>query len=205
MGGVGLAEYRLEDLARLSGVSPRNIRAYRERGLLDPPRRVGRSAYYGEPHLAQLNAISQLLGKGYNSAHIAEFFDSLRRGQDLADILGIERTELGTQTVTLEMDPAGDDARALVDCGLAEVSDGSVVLTDPALGDLIEHASDRRSYVRTMVQVAKSTVAAVNGLADLTATALTQGATPPGSRELAKTVVADSLDRALKQRLAAAE
>lgn len=205
MGGVGLAEYRLEDLARLSGVSPRNIRAYRERGLLDPPRRVGRSAYYGEAHLAQLNAISQLLGKGFNSAHIAEFFDSLRRGQDLADILGIERTELGTQTVTLEMDPAGDDARALVDCGLAEVTDGSVVLTDPALGDLIAHATDRRSYVRTMVQVAKSTVAAVNGLADLTASALKQGTAPPGSRELAKTVVADSLERALKQRLATAE
>lgn len=205
MGGVGLAEYRLEDLAQLSGVSPRNIRAYRERGLLDPPRRVGRSAYYGEAHLAQLNAISQLLGKGFNSAHIAEFFDSLRRGDNLTDILGIKRTELNAQAFVLEIDPAGDDARTLVECGLAEVIDGSVVLTDPALADLIEQAADPRSHVATMVQVARSTVAAVNGLADLTASALTQGTVSPGSRELAKTVVADSLERALKRRLATAE
>src|SRR5690349_10951820 len=42
-GCATLAEYRLDDLARISGVTARNIRAYRERGLLDPPRRVGRS------------------------------------------------------------------------------------------------------------------------------------------------------------------
>ena len=45
-GGGVLAEYRLEELARVSGVSVRNIRAYRERGLLDPPRRDGRAALY---------------------------------------------------------------------------------------------------------------------------------------------------------------
>ncbi|TFW32217.1 MerR family transcriptional regulator, partial [Pseudomonas fluorescens] len=53
-GDVGLAEYRLDELAQLSGVNARNIRAYRERGLLDPPRRVGRSAYYDDAHVAQL-------------------------------------------------------------------------------------------------------------------------------------------------------
>ena len=53
-----MAEYRLEDLAAVSGVSARNIRAYRERGLLDPPRRVGRSALYDDYHLSQLNTIS---------------------------------------------------------------------------------------------------------------------------------------------------
>ena len=72
-----MAEYRLEELARVSGVSVRNIRAYRERGLLDPPRRDGRAALYDDYHLSQLNTISQLLSKGYNSAHIAEFFASM--------------------------------------------------------------------------------------------------------------------------------
>jgi DNA-binding transcriptional MerR regulator len=93
-----LAEYRLDDLARISGVSARNIRAYRERGLLDAPRRVGRSAYYDDYHLSQLKTINQLLRRGFNSAHIAEFFASIRQGADLSDILGIRQAILAPRT-----------------------------------------------------------------------------------------------------------
>ena len=92
---AGLAEYRLDDLARISGVSSRNIRAYRERGLLDPPRRQGRSAFYDDYHLSQLKTINQLLRKGFNSAHIAEFFARMREGHDLAAILGVQQAILG--------------------------------------------------------------------------------------------------------------
>ncbi|MDV3127765.1 MerR family transcriptional regulator [Mycobacterium sp. 21AC1] len=200
-----MAEYRLDDLAQLSGVSARNIRAYRERGLLDPPRRVGRSAYYGEPHLAQLKAISQLLGKGFNSAHIAEFFNSLRDGRDLADILGIPRTALNRPAHRLQISSADDDARALVRLGLAEVVDDSLMLTDPALGELVAHADDQRLYVRTIVRVAESTGAAVDGVAALAVEALaecTAGAPERSCRELAQAVVAGSLDRALRRRTA---
>ncbi len=203
MGSVGLTEYRLAEVAQLSGVSTRNIRAYRERGLLDPPRRVGRSAFYSEAHLAQLKAISQLLARGYSSAHIAEFFSSLRLGQDLADILGIQPTELSAHPFTVDVDPAGDDARTLVECGLAKVVGDAVVLTDPVLGARVSHAADPRQYVRTMVQIARSTAAAVDGLADVTAAALSQAAGQPDDRELAHVVIADSLDRALQRRLAA--
>src|SRR6201987_6473919 len=106
-GCVGLAEYRLDDLARISGVSARNIRAYRERGLLDPPRRVGRSAYYDDFHLSQLKTINQLLRRGFNSAHIAELFTSMRQGADLADILGIQRAVLGPRA------DEGDEGRVV--------------------------------------------------------------------------------------------
>ena len=95
LGASGLAEYRLDDLARISGVSSRNIRAYRERGLLDPPRRQGRSAFYDDYHLSQLHTINQLLRKGFNSAHIAEFFARMREGHDLAAILGVQQAILG--------------------------------------------------------------------------------------------------------------
>ena len=60
-----MAEYRLQELASLSGVSARNIRAYRGRGLLDPPRREGRSAFYNDHHLSQLRTINELLRKGF--------------------------------------------------------------------------------------------------------------------------------------------
>jgi DNA-binding transcriptional MerR regulator len=90
-----VAEYRLAALAQASGVSARNIRAYRERGLLDPPRRGGRSAFYDDHHLDQLTVIGDLLRRGFHSAHIAEFFAVVRDGGDLADHLGVRVAVFG--------------------------------------------------------------------------------------------------------------
>ena len=92
---IRLAEYRLKALAKASGVSVRNIRAYRERGLLDPPRRDGRSAVYGDQHLDQLVVISDLLSRGFHSAHIAAFFATVRDGGDLAEHLGLRPAIFG--------------------------------------------------------------------------------------------------------------
>jgi DNA-binding transcriptional MerR regulator len=169
----------LDELARISGVSARNIRAYRERGLLDPPRRVGRSAYYGDYHLSQLKAINQLLRRGFNSAHIAEFFASMRQGADLADILGIQRAILsprsdvdrdipvgpsGTDTV-VGIDPECDEARKLIDYGLAELVDGEVVLKDGTMAAIVVRTPDPMLYVRAMLRVFESTRKSIDSLA----------------------------------------
>ena len=42
-GAVNSGEYRIDDLARLAGTTTRNIRVYRDRGLLPPPLRVAGS------------------------------------------------------------------------------------------------------------------------------------------------------------------
>jgi DNA-binding transcriptional MerR regulator len=173
-----LAEYRLDELARISGVSARNIRAYRERGLLDPPRRVGRSAYYNDYHLSQLKTINQLLRRGFNSAHIAEFFASMRQGADLADILGIQRAILSPRsderrdipvgpsgTATVGIDPECDEARKLIDYGLAERVDGEVVLKDGTMAAIVARTPDRMLYVRAMLRVFESTRKSIDSLA----------------------------------------
>ena len=169
-----MAEYRLDELSRVSGVSARNIRAYRERGLLYPPRHEGRSAYYDDYHLAQLKTISHLLRKGFNSAHIAEFFASLRGGADLADILGIQQAILGPQSggkpaaarpVAVEVDPHSDEARKLVDLGLAEVVDGAVVLGDRAMGEIVARAPDQLLYIRAILRIVELTRATIDELA----------------------------------------
>lgn len=184
-----MAEYRLDELARTSGVSARNIRAYRERGLLDPPRRVGRSAVYDDYHLSQLRTINQLLRRGFNSAHIAEFFASMRQGVDLADILGIQRALLGPRTdgadVTsavdgagpldgevsttrpraVGIDPTGSEAQRLVDLGVAELREGGVVILDPTIGEILGRTSDPLLYVRALIRIHDSTGDAVDGLA----------------------------------------
>src|ERR1700754_1125811 len=177
-GAVGLAEYRLDALARISGVSARNIRPYRERGLLDPPRRVGRSAYYDDYHLSQLKTINQLLRRGFNSAHIAEFFASMRQGADLSDILGIRQAILGPRTdeggaapgpssdgPAGGIDPNCDEARTLIDYGLAELVDGSVVLVDGAMGAIVAHADDPVLYLRVILRMFESTRESIDNLA----------------------------------------
>lgn len=154
-----MAEYRLEDLARVSGVSARNIRAYRERGLLDPPRRVGRSALYDDYHLSQLNTISQLLRKGFNSAHIAEFFESMRYGADLADILGLQRAVLGPRDEAKDQPPPqpldiefdSDEAHALVAHGLAKIEGREVVLTDGAVADILRRTPRPNECLRVLL------------------------------------------------------
>jgi DNA-binding transcriptional MerR regulator len=169
---AALAEYRLDDLARISGVSSRNIRAYRERGLLDPPRRQGRSAFYDDYHLSQLNTINQLLRKGFNSAHIAEFFARMREGHDLAAILGVQQAILGSkaddsvvEAVALDLDPESDEAQRLVSCGLAELVENSVALVHPVMAEIVTRSTDQLSYVQMILRVVDSTGGTINELA----------------------------------------
>ncbi|QZH68180.1 MerR family transcriptional regulator [Mycolicibacterium farcinogenes] len=204
-----MSEYRLEDLARISGVSARNIRAYRERGLLDSPRRVGRSAYYGERHLAQLTAISQLLAKGFNSAHIAEFFAGLRSGKDLSEALGIDASDwCRPDASTLNVDPDDDDVRVLAEAGLVRVVEGSAEMPDPALAALVTGAQDQRRCIRIVAHVARSTDAAVDQVAAAAAAALNETREVPSDtdlRQLVHAVVSVEVERAVRRSLATAD
>ncbi|MDZ4233054.1 MAG: MerR family transcriptional regulator, partial [Dietzia sp.] len=176
-----MAEYRLPDLARVSGVSARNIRAYRERGLLDPPRRVGRSALYDDYHLSQLNTISELLAKGFTSTHIAEFFTSMRQGSDLADILGLQRAMLGPRSHSTDdqgnpiaLHPGSEEARKLVDYGMAEIVAGSLVMIDGTAGDAVTGSPVRMKYIRALLNFIEAADDALDDLAKAFVTSLTE-------------------------------
>jgi DNA-binding transcriptional MerR regulator len=86
-------EYRMEELARLAGITTRTLRFYRERKLIPPPRREGRIAWYDDHHLARLRTISALLERGHTLNGIAELADALDHGRDVADLLGAAPTE----------------------------------------------------------------------------------------------------------------
>jgi DNA-binding transcriptional MerR regulator len=233
----GLTEYRLEELAQVSGVSARNIRAYRERGLLDPPRRAGRSAIYDDSHLAQLQTINQLLRRGFNSVHIAEFFASMRAGADLADILGLQRAVLSPQreatasapaddraVPVLDVDAESDEARRLVEVGLADSMGKEVRLKDPALAEIVGRARDQVLYVRALLRIFESTRGDIDTLAGAVVAALEEclaarfgpdfvpephqmpelSRIVQDYRELANKVVVDHLDAALQQQMVSA-
>ena len=84
-------EYSIDELARAGKSTVRNVRAYQDRGLLLPPERRGRAGIYTETHLARLRLINQMLDRGYTLANIAELIAAWEQGQDLRQLLGLER------------------------------------------------------------------------------------------------------------------
>lgn len=84
-------EYTIDELARAADTTVRNVRAYQDRGLMDPPERRGRVGIYTQAHLGRLKLISHLLGRGYTLANVQELLRALVDGQELRAILGLEK------------------------------------------------------------------------------------------------------------------
>lgn len=59
-------ELTIDELARDTGMTVRNIRAHQSRGLLPPPEVRARTGYYGPEHAARLRLIQDLQAEGFN-------------------------------------------------------------------------------------------------------------------------------------------
>lgn len=114
-GVAASGEYRIDDLARLAGTTTRNVRVYRDRGLLHPPLRVGRIALYNDTHLTRLRLITSMLDRGYNIAHVREMLIAWEQGKDLSDVLGLENAIAGTWTAEKPETVSIIEARQRVD------------------------------------------------------------------------------------------
>ena len=64
-------EMRVEQLSAQADGSVDTIRYYQSKGLLDPPRREGRIAWYGDEHVERLGRIRSLQQRGFTLATIA--------------------------------------------------------------------------------------------------------------------------------------
>jgi DNA-binding transcriptional MerR regulator len=65
-GGGQEHELTIEQLAAESGMTVRNIRSHRARGLLPPPEVRDRVGYYGPEHITRLRLIQELQSEGFN-------------------------------------------------------------------------------------------------------------------------------------------
>jgi DNA-binding transcriptional MerR regulator len=74
----------IDELARESGLTARNIRAYQARGLLPAPQVRGRTGYYGPEHLERLRRIRELQADGFNLKAIARLVELSGAGQSEA-------------------------------------------------------------------------------------------------------------------------
>lgn len=152
-GTPGSGEYRIEELARLAGTTTRNIRVYRDRGLLHPPLRVGRLALYNDTHLTRLRLVTSLLDRGYNIAHVHEMLSAWEERKDLGEVLGLESAIVGTWAAEKPETMSRKAAQRLIDdeaafdrlvrIGLIRADGDSATVVRPKL---IEAFNEMRGY-----------------------------------------------------------
>jgi DNA-binding transcriptional MerR regulator len=78
----------IDALARRTGMTVRNIRAYQSRGLLPPPEVRGRTGYYGPEHEARIELVRELQAEGFNLEAIKRVIEA---GGPSADVLRLTR------------------------------------------------------------------------------------------------------------------
>lgn len=86
-----IGAWPIDELARVAGVTARNVRAYQSLGLLAGPRLAGRVGLYSAEHLDRVRAIRRLQARGFSLAGIKELLEAHDRGQTLEAVLGLDR------------------------------------------------------------------------------------------------------------------
>ncbi|AYJ47164.1 MerR family transcriptional regulator [Rhodococcus sp. P1Y] len=168
-------EYRIDDLAHAAGTTTRNVRAYRERGLLPPPHKRGRVGIYDDKHLARLRLIDILLQRGFTTSHISDFIVGWENGKDLAEVLGLQNavTEQWSRDDSVEIPLTlvdeylgdSDQLTRLQALGLARIEGESCVFTDPELLRGFSSLTEYGFTIGQLIDVHERIHAAVDGIA----------------------------------------
>jgi DNA-binding transcriptional MerR regulator len=139
-------ELTIDELARETGMTVRNIRAHQSRGLLPPPEVRARTGYYGREHVARLRLVREMLAEGYSLNMIERTLSAAPEAAGSAT-LALHRALLAPwlppepeETTAAELaERAGvaEDDRlvdGMVALGLVErLDDGRLRVLDPAL------------------------------------------------------------------------
>jgi DNA-binding transcriptional MerR regulator len=83
-------ELTIEEVARVTGMTVRNIRAHQTRGLLPPPAVKGRTGFYTREHVARLELIREMQGSGFNLKAIQQLLEKTPQGAG-EEVLHLER------------------------------------------------------------------------------------------------------------------
>lgn len=86
----GGAAMTIDELARRTGMTVRNIRAHQSRGLVPPPEVRGRTGYYGDEHLERVALIQELQADGFNLESIRKLLEGA--GGSSSEVLNFSRT-----------------------------------------------------------------------------------------------------------------
>ncbi|HWL64563.1 MAG TPA: MerR family transcriptional regulator [Actinomycetota bacterium] len=87
----------IEELARATGLTVRNIRAYQTKGLLSPPGLRGRTGIYGSAHLGRLRVVKEMQANGFSLRSIKSLLDAAPEGAE-EELLRFEKALMAPWT-----------------------------------------------------------------------------------------------------------
>jgi DNA-binding transcriptional MerR regulator len=152
----GPGELTIDELAAQVGMTVRNIRAHQSRGLVPPPRLVGRTGYYGPDHVRRLDRIRQLQDEGLNLAAVARLIDDDR----LAEVAAAPFTEAaparhpaGEIIERLGLDDADPAVARAIELGVIALEGDEVVVELPRLLEVAFELADQGVPLGAMLDV----------------------------------------------------
>ncbi|MFJ9059759.1 MerR family transcriptional regulator [Streptomyces sp. NPDC102409] len=202
----------MEELAEEAGITVRTLRFYRERGLIHPPRREGRIAWYDDHHLARLRTITGLLERGHTLNGIADLAATFDSGRDVAEVLGLgEPTEETPVRLTPEQladyfqdQATADNLAASMELGYLGVDGDEIVHISRRLLEASSELVRAGVPLDAVLSAGRQVREHADALADLFVRVLrthTSQTEPDQLRTLAHAVVDAELSMALDRRL----
>jgi DNA-binding transcriptional MerR regulator len=131
-----MADLTIDELARETGMTVRNIRSYQTRGLLPGPQMRGRVAYYGADHIERLGLIQELQADGLSLQLIERLISE--RAEPTRKLVALRRGVL----LSLQDDAPETLTRAELVERFGDY-DGAVIARALAVGSIIEQPDDR--------------------------------------------------------------
>ncbi len=104
-------KYRVDELAARCGLSVDTVRFYQTKGLLPPPEREGRVAWYGPEHLERLRRVKELKKKSFSLNSIRRLLDGELDKADealVAELVGPTLGESDEAEVFLSLEELAD-------------------------------------------------------------------------------------------------
>ena len=158
------AELTIDELARASGMSVRNIREHQARGLLQPPEVRARIGYYGAEHLERLRLITELQAEGFNLKGIKRLIEDAHGVTDrlaavrraVIEPFETEQPQVFTAGELEERfgpDNAEATERAIKLGALVPLGDGRFEAPSPSLIEAAEEVVSRGVSLRTALAV----------------------------------------------------
>ncbi len=205
-------ELTLEQVADAAAMTPRNVRAYQQRGLLPPVSRSGRRLVYRQEHVARLRLIRGLHEHGLSLKVIADLIERRTADHELGRLGRQDVAAAWRRAVRVPLDPTAvafyaehrpGTIETMMEAGLVSCEDGRPHASAVGLG-LVSALSSRGVDLDQSTQLgllgARGALTVVDGLRDAL-DALGEGPEQDETRQLMLQLVTTAFADVLATRL----
>lgn len=169
-------EFTIDELARRTGMTVRNIRAHQSRGLLPPPEVRGRTGYYGPKHVQRIELIREMQSQGFNLEAIRRIVEAAPNAGDepLRFLQALHRPYVEEEPEVLTGDQLAERwhtkdpkllARAIELGFLRPLEDGTYEDRSPRLGRVADELADLGVPMDIQLELAASVREHADGIA----------------------------------------